>query len=201
MRLLQPVVIQSFQDGFDLPEGKASNTPAIPGIVMSEGEVKNQVNIKTQAAYQSGVSKLLHVMQWRRPGITNMVRELSRFAGRGFPPIAWYNPVYRVMKYCRSTHYIEWWSTVKVLQKEDCYWHLLLDGMEVPRWYSKSPDIQTQIGQRTLVLIEVMLVDGQLSCLMHLSLWRVRWCQWSRCRLLKPSCLLQLVVHMLWYLR
>jgi hypothetical protein len=88
MRLLQPVVIQSFQDGFDLPEGKASNTPAIPGIVMSEGEVKNQVNIKTQAAYQSGVSKLLHVMQWRRPGITNMVRELSRFAGRGFPPIA-----------------------------------------------------------------------------------------------------------------
>jgi hypothetical protein len=29
MRLTQPVMIQSFQDEFNLPEGKASNTPAI----------------------------------------------------------------------------------------------------------------------------------------------------------------------------
>jgi hypothetical protein len=51
MRLTQPVMIQSFQDEFDLPEVKASSTPAIPGTVMSEGEVKNQVSIKTQAPY------------------------------------------------------------------------------------------------------------------------------------------------------
>jgi hypothetical protein len=36
---------------FNLPEGKASNTPAIPGTVMSKGEVKKEVNIKTQARY------------------------------------------------------------------------------------------------------------------------------------------------------
>ncbi len=39
-------MIQSFQDGFDLPEGKASNTPAIPGTVMSEGQLKNQVQCR-----------------------------------------------------------------------------------------------------------------------------------------------------------
>jgi hypothetical protein len=44
MSLTQPVVIQTFQDKFELPEGRALNTPAIPGTVMSEGKIKDQVN-------------------------------------------------------------------------------------------------------------------------------------------------------------
>jgi hypothetical protein len=58
MKLTQPVMIQSFKDEFELPEGKASNTPAIPGTVMSEGEIKNQVNVKAQSLYR--------VMKYRR---------------------------------------------------------------------------------------------------------------------------------------
>jgi hypothetical protein len=76
MKLTQPVMIQSFKDEFDLPEGKASNTPAIPGTVMSEGELQNQVNAKTQSLYRSGIGKLLHMMRWTRPKIMNSVREL-----------------------------------------------------------------------------------------------------------------------------
>jgi hypothetical protein len=76
MRLTQPVMIQSFKDEFELPEGKSSNRPAIPGTVMSEGEVKNQVNDKIQSTYQSGDGKLLHIMRWTRPEIMNSVMEL-----------------------------------------------------------------------------------------------------------------------------
>jgi hypothetical protein len=47
---------------------------------MSEGEVKNQVSIKTQALHRSGASKLLHMMQWTRPEIMNRVRKLYPFA-------------------------------------------------------------------------------------------------------------------------
>jgi hypothetical protein len=79
MKLTQAVMIQNFQDKFNLlPEGKASNTPpTLSGTVMSEGEVKNQVDIESQATYRSGVGKLLHMMQWTRPEIMNAVRELS----------------------------------------------------------------------------------------------------------------------------
>jgi hypothetical protein len=94
-------MIQSFKDKFELPEGKSSNTPAIPGTVMSEGEVKNQVNDKIQSTYRSGVGKLLHMMRWTRPEIMDLVRELSRFAGRALQShvIA----MYPVMKYCQNT--------------------------------------------------------------------------------------------------
>jgi hypothetical protein len=82
MKLTQPVMIQSFKGGLELPEGKSSNTPAIPGSVVSEGKIKNQVDDKTWSTYPSGVRKLLHMMRWTRPEIMNAVRELSRFTGR-----------------------------------------------------------------------------------------------------------------------
>jgi hypothetical protein len=101
MKLTQPVMIQSFQDEFELPEGEPSNTPAIPGTVMSEGEVRNQANDKIQSTYRSGVGKLLHMMRWTRPEIMNSVRELSRFVGRAL--LSHVIAMYRVMKYCRNT--------------------------------------------------------------------------------------------------
>ncbi len=101
MKLTQPVMIQSFKDEFELPEGNASNTPAIPGSVMSEGQIKNQVDNETQSTYRSGVGKLMHMMRWTRPEIMNAVRELSRFAGRA---LQWHVvAMYRVMKYYQST--------------------------------------------------------------------------------------------------
>jgi hypothetical protein len=101
MKLTQSVMIQSFQDEFELSEGKLSNTPAIPGTVMSEGEERNQVNDEIQSTYRSGVGKLLHMMRWTRPEIMNSVRELSRVAGRAL--LSHVMAMYQVMKYCCNT--------------------------------------------------------------------------------------------------
>jgi hypothetical protein len=101
MKLTQPVMTQSFQDEFKLPEGKSLNTPAIPGTVMSEEEVINQVDDKIQSTYRSGVGKLLHMMRWTRPEIMNSVRELSKFAGRAL--LSHVMAMYRVMKYFCNT--------------------------------------------------------------------------------------------------
>jgi hypothetical protein len=76
------------------------NTPAIPGTVMSKGEVINQVDDKIQSTYRSGVRKLLHMMRWTRPELMNLVRELSRFAGRAL--LSHVMAMYQVMKYCRN---------------------------------------------------------------------------------------------------
>jgi hypothetical protein len=51
IKLTQPVMIQSFQAEIELQESKASNSSAIPRTVMSEGELKNQENDKTQSTY------------------------------------------------------------------------------------------------------------------------------------------------------
>jgi hypothetical protein len=77
MKLTQLVMIQSFNEEFELPKGAAPNTPAIPGTVLTAGEIKNQVNNKLQSKFRSGVGKLLHMMRWTRLEVQNAVRELS----------------------------------------------------------------------------------------------------------------------------
>ena len=79
MTLTQPVLIQSFDDEFDLPTGATPNTPAIPATVLRAGKVENQVDAERQSVFRSRVGKLLHMMRWTRPEIMNDVRELSGF--------------------------------------------------------------------------------------------------------------------------
>jgi hypothetical protein len=80
MRLTQPVMIQSFQDEFDLPtDGPAPYTPAETGQVLSKGEKENEMPMERQKKYRSGTGKLLHMMRWTRPEILNAVRECSKF--------------------------------------------------------------------------------------------------------------------------
>ena len=67
MKFTQPVMLQSFDGEFDLPEGMASNTPVIPGSVMSEGEAENHAGAGLQTQLWKGVGKLLHMMCWSRP--------------------------------------------------------------------------------------------------------------------------------------
>jgi hypothetical protein len=82
MKITQPVMIQSFEDKFNLPEGKAANTPALPGSVLTAGQERDQVAPEEQSTYRSGLGKLLYMMRWSRPEIQNAVRELSRHAGK-----------------------------------------------------------------------------------------------------------------------
>ena len=97
VRLTQPVMLQSFQDEFDLEENKrAPRTPAEAGDVLSKGE--NLLSKGEQTEYRSGVGKLLHMMRWTRPEIYNRVRELSRFMSGATEQHL--KAMKRVMKYC-----------------------------------------------------------------------------------------------------
>jgi hypothetical protein len=99
LRMTQPVLLQSFIDEFDLPDGKTPVTPAEPGSKLMETETVLSKNKHTY--FRSGVGKLLHLMKWSRPEIMNSVRELSCHATRvGEPHI---KAMHRVMKYCVGT--------------------------------------------------------------------------------------------------
>ena len=72
MKLTQPVLIQSFQDKFDLSTITGPcRTPAEPGSMLVGGDVT--VNEKRHKNYQKGVGKLIHLAKYSRPGIMNAV--------------------------------------------------------------------------------------------------------------------------------
>jgi hypothetical protein len=101
MKLTQPVLLQSFQDEFDIPEGKVPSTPAIPGEILRSGMKGGMLSEAMQSKYRSGTGKLLHLMKWSRPDVLNSVRELSRYMTRA--TAAHLKAMYRVMAYCVGT--------------------------------------------------------------------------------------------------
>jgi hypothetical protein len=102
IRMTQPVMLQSFRDEFELPEGNDNPiTPAVAGEVLQPCDPEHQLADKEQVIYRQGVGKLLHLMRWSRPDVLNSVRELTRFAGRA--SMAHMKAMYRVMKFCRAT--------------------------------------------------------------------------------------------------
>jgi hypothetical protein len=101
MKLTQPVLLQSFEDEFDLPEIKTPTTPATPGEVLRASNESSLLNDTMQSKYRSGTGKLLHLMKWSRPDILNSVRELSRHMTGA--TVAHLKAMYRVMVFCVGT--------------------------------------------------------------------------------------------------
>jgi hypothetical protein len=115
MKLTQPVLLQSFEDEFDLPDTKPPNTPATPGEVLRSGTETSMLSDVMQSKYRSGTGKLLHLMKWSRPDVRNSVRELSRFMTGA--TASHLKAMYRVMQYCVST------KERGLTLKPDCKWN------------------------------------------------------------------------------
>ena len=73
LKIMQPVLMQSFGDKLDLPEGLAPTTPAEPGSVLMKARDDEAINGKVQLMYWFGVRKLIHMMKWSRPDVLNAV--------------------------------------------------------------------------------------------------------------------------------
>jgi hypothetical protein len=98
IKLTQPVMLQSFVDEFDLPDGPARNTPATPGGALVKADTTDCIPADELFKYRSGVGKLLHMMRWSRPEILNAVRELSRYMSGA--SLAHVKAMQQTMKYC-----------------------------------------------------------------------------------------------------
>ena len=101
VKFMQPVLLQSFKDEFNLPEGKTSNYPATAGSVLTKGDKTSKLSQKEQTKYRSGVGKLLHMMRWSRPEIYNTVRDCSRHnqeVNHGH-----YEAMLQIINYCVKT--------------------------------------------------------------------------------------------------
>ena len=101
IKLTQPVLLQSFQDEFDLSEIGNPVTPAVPGTSLSKTATVGELTPEAQSLYRKGTGKLLHLTRWTRPEIGNAVRELSRYMGGAL--VSHLKAMYRCMGYCRGT--------------------------------------------------------------------------------------------------
>ena len=100
MKLTQSVLLQSFEDEFELPI-RTFTTPMAPGQVLVGKGAPVGVSETVHRQYRKGVSKLIHLGKYSRPIIANTVRELSQFGSN--PNEAHHSAMLRCLKYCVDT--------------------------------------------------------------------------------------------------
>ena len=105
IKFTQPVLLQSYEDEFDLPKG-SFKTPAEPGKVLEACAENHELDKERQSKYRSAVGKLLHMMRWSRPEIWNAVRECSRRMSKASEDHM--KAVLRILKYCSDTKERGW---------------------------------------------------------------------------------------------
>ena len=148
LKFTQPVLLQSFEDEFELPEREVA-TPAVPGSVLPKVEKGKQLSGTRQTKYRSGVGKLMHIMQYSRPEIYNSVRDLARhmtMAGDEH-----FEAMLRVMKYCVGT------ADRGLVLKPEGEWDGKPDSIEFvisgrsDSDYAKDPSSKSVSGHRVLL--------------------------------------------------
>ena len=76
MHLTQLVLLQSFEDEFEMPT-MIYSTPAAPGTTLTGTNNEVAVDKATHKDYHKGVGKLIHLSKYTKAEILNAVRELS----------------------------------------------------------------------------------------------------------------------------
>ena len=100
IKLTQPVLLQSFEDEFKLPQA-SPKTPAAPQTMLQDFEIKETDATANMKTYRKGVGKLLYLMRWSRPDILNATREVSKFMRAATDLHV--KALYRILDYCVAT--------------------------------------------------------------------------------------------------
>ena len=154
IRMTQPVMIQSFEDEFELP----NESPVIPskqGSILVEDDGSALLSQDGASKYRTGVGKLLHMMKWSRNDILNSVRELSRFMK--CPREGHLKAMYRTMNFVRSTR-----EKGNFLKPNDTWdgnpeYHFQISGATDSE-FASNPDTR-----RTVIGVSVFLADACIS--------------------------------------
>eukprot|EP00957_Ditylum_brightwellii_P009146 691518-Ditylum_brightwellii.AAC.1 len=81
MKLMQPVLLQSYEDEFELNQrGLMPHTSAEMGSVLEREEGDGVLSKKEHSKYQTDVGKLVHMSRQTRPETQNVVAECSKMS-------------------------------------------------------------------------------------------------------------------------
>jgi hypothetical protein len=77
MKLMQPVLLRSFIDEFDVNKSVEMSLTAKAGQVLVKQEEQDVMSDVMMTKYRSGIGKLRYLATWLRPDILNAVRGLE----------------------------------------------------------------------------------------------------------------------------
>jgi hypothetical protein len=101
MKLLQPILLQSFVDEFELPASATGGTPALPGVSLRAYEHEEQLSVTQKSEFRKVIGKLWYLARMSRHDILHAVRDMLRFSS-GAWTTTW-KAVLQTMKYCVET--------------------------------------------------------------------------------------------------
>jgi Reverse transcriptase (RNA-dependent DNA polymerase) len=80
MKFLQPVLLQSFVDEFELPARATGGTLAPPGVSLRAYEDEEQLSVTQKREFRKAIGKLWYLARMSRHDILHAVRDMSRFS-------------------------------------------------------------------------------------------------------------------------
>jgi len=102
IKFLQKVLLQSYNDEFDIKELKKFNTPATPGTVHKKSvDGETLLTPENETLYCSVVGKAMHMMQYSWTDMYHAVRDLARHMTSVTQ--VHLNAMLRLMKYVSDT--------------------------------------------------------------------------------------------------
>jgi hypothetical protein len=149
IKLTQPVLVQSLDDEFELPEGRAPRTPAEPNTVLPFIDHDEMMPSNYMTYYRSGVGKLLHLVRWTRAECWNAVRDLTRHMSKATGRHT--TAMHRTMKYILATK--EKGLIIKpnsTWDGKDRNFEFIISGQADSDW-AKAPDRKNVSGWRTQI--------------------------------------------------
>lgn len=104
--MTQTILLQSFEDEFELDEVPDADISVSPGTVLEDIEdVQVGPDKDEHYTYRKGTGKMIHLCKYSQAEILNAVRELSDFGSKPTPTN--YKAMLRAMKYCMKTKHHE----------------------------------------------------------------------------------------------
>jgi hypothetical protein len=101
MKFTQPILIQSFENEFELPTKTTGGTPAAPGTTLMAHKDEQMLTPDQQSQFRKAIGKLWYLARMSRHDLLHAVRDLSKYNAGAW--MSTWKTALRAMKYCAET--------------------------------------------------------------------------------------------------
>lgn len=149
VKFTQPVLIQKLKDEYDVPDGRAPNTPAREGQILVRGDGSGQLSAADATVFRSATAIINFLVQWSRPDCCNAVRELARQMSA--PRQAHMIALHSLIRYVTSTENRGWTLIPDDVWNGEQEYEFEISGRADSNYAANTDDRRSVTGGRTFL--------------------------------------------------